>query len=133
MPTGRVALTPWVCPHGPGVSSGRLALLVPEQSSDSRASGRAGKGPMGVPAPWAAPVPLKILHVGPWPGLTAEALGPEGKLHPQAKAFLLFEGNLVPGSHPRKVPESACAPPMASCVNMGVCACVYVHVCGHGV
>lgn len=55
---------------------------------------------MGVPAPRAAPAPLKLLRAGPWPGLPAAALGPEGKPHPRAKAFLLFEGTLVPGSHP---------------------------------
>lgn len=46
---------------------------------------------------------------GPDPGLTTaiRALGPDGKPHPWAKVSLLFENILVPGSHPRKVPESA--------------------------
>lgn len=39
--------------------------------------------------------------------MAVRTLEPEGKPHPPAKVFLLFEKILVPGSHPKKFPESA--------------------------
>lgn len=70
-----------------------------------------GRSQAAVLATQEAQAPLNI-QISPEAGLAiaSRPLQPQGKPHPRAKVFLLFENILVPGSHPWKVPESAGPP-----------------------